>query len=147
MCLQKTGLAGARGCAKSDLNSSHFMQRFAVNSQEPPQWSKMIRTAIDFDTLKWHVRFADALSAGVSQGSPIHNEVINLDAHDWLQAVAPFDIVVINEMSFAYVDTVLYKASGYYELEGDDLLIFRPGHVWPQELWVDSGSAKSRTES
>lgn len=45
------------------------------------------------------------------------------------------DGFVINEMSFAYVDTAIFNAPGYYE-KVKNVLIFHPGHTWPQELWV-----------
>jgi len=43
---------------------------------------------------------------------------------------------VINEMSYGYLDTVPYKASGHYEADDSNSLTFLPGHVWPQTLWV-----------
>jgi glutathione synthase/RimK-type ligase-like ATP-grasp enzyme len=44
---------------------------------------------------------------------------------------------VINEMSYAYLDSAPYKTSGYYELDGSGALTFVPGHVWPETLWVE----------
>jgi glutathione synthase/RimK-type ligase-like ATP-grasp enzyme len=45
--------------------------------------------------------------------------------------------MVITEMSYAYVDHLLYNTSGYYLVNDDNTLIFEKGHKWPQELWVD----------
>jgi hypothetical protein len=46
------------------------------------------------------------------------------------------DRFVITEMSYAYVDKVIYGARGYYELIDGDL-VFVQGHVWPQQKWVE----------
>ena len=43
---------------------------------------------------------------------------------------------VISEMSYAYLDSAIYRAGGYYDLHADGQLEFVPGHVWPQTLWV-----------
>lgn len=42
--------------------------------------------------------------------------------------------MVITEMSYNYLDRVLYNTPGYYRLDPDPHFI--QGHVWPQELWV-----------
>jgi glutathione synthase/RimK-type ligase-like ATP-grasp enzyme len=47
------------------------------------------------------------------------------------------DRFVINEMSYAYLDSAIFRASGYYELDGTTALTFREGHVWPEDLWVE----------
>lgn len=43
---------------------------------------------------------------------------------------------VVVEISYTYVDSAPYKCRGYYELI-DDNLLFKEGHFWPQELWVE----------
>jgi glutathione synthase/RimK-type ligase-like ATP-grasp enzyme len=53
-----------------------------------------IKIAVAWDGTGWHVRFAAALDAKVAQGAPVQYEVVNLDRHDWLAAVAPFDVVI-----------------------------------------------------
>lgn len=47
----------------------------------------------------------------------------------------------ITEISYAYVDTALFNAPGYYEIIGNDL-VFRNTHTWPQKLWVEYLLAK-----
>ena len=47
------------------------------------------------------------------------------------------DDFVINEISYGYLDSAIYKASGYYYLTNGGDLKFQEGHIWPQELWVD----------
>jgi glutathione synthase/RimK-type ligase-like ATP-grasp enzyme len=42
----------------------------------------------------------------------------------------------ISEMSYAYLDSVPYRAAGHYELRNDGAIDFVRGHVWPQSLWV-----------
>lgn len=44
---------------------------------------------------------------------------------------------VITEMSYAYVDSYLYEANGYYVRDDDGSLAFIEGHTWPQELWIE----------
>jgi len=43
---------------------------------------------------------------------------------------------LVTEICYAYVDTAIYNAPGYYELQDDEQLIFRNGHTWPEQLWV-----------
>lgn len=43
----------------------------------------------------------------------------------------------ITEMSYAYVDSALHNAKGYFELTEYRELRFHEGHTWPQELWVE----------
>lgn len=45
------------------------------------------------------------------------------------------DDFLLVEMSYGYVDKAIHRASGYFELVGGQLL-YRPGQVWPQTLWV-----------
>ncbi len=44
---------------------------------------------------------------------------------------------VISEISYAYLDSVPYKAAGHYELRADGRLDFIPGHAWPETLWIE----------
>jgi hypothetical protein len=44
---------------------------------------------------------------------------------------------VITEMSYGYNDKAVYDVDGYYELLPDHQFVRRPGHTWPQELWVE----------
>jgi glutathione synthase/RimK-type ligase-like ATP-grasp enzyme len=43
----------------------------------------------------------------------------------------------ITEISYGYLDSAIYTAAGYYELQKDNKLEFIKGHFWPQELWVN----------
>ena len=54
-------------------------------------------------------------------------------AYDILFTPEGFTVV---EMSYAYLDSAIYKSSGFYELKGNELR-FEKGHYWPQEKWVD----------
>jgi glutathione synthase/RimK-type ligase-like ATP-grasp enzyme len=49
---------------------------------------------------------------------------------------------VIVEMSYGYVDTALYNAPGYYELDKENNLNFIDGNYWPQKLWIKWGLGK-----
>jgi len=44
---------------------------------------------------------------------------------------------VITEISYAYLDTAIYKTQGYYELNPAGNLIYQRGQIWPQQLWVE----------
>jgi len=46
------------------------------------------------------------------------------------------DDFVVVEMSYAYVDRAVFDAPGHYRMVGHSL-DFVPGHVEPQQLWVD----------
>ena len=47
------------------------------------------------------------------------------------------DDFVIIEMSYGYLDKAVADAPGHYVLDDEGRLVFKPGHVPPQELWVD----------
>ena len=63
------------------------------------------------------------------------NRLLNFDsmAYDILFTDKGF---VINEISYAYLDTAIFNSKGYYNI-WDDKCEFIKGHVWPQELWVE----------
>ncbi len=65
------------------------------------------------------------------------NDRLDFDsmAYDLLFAGDEFKVV---EMSYGYVDSAIYRAPGYYELVGD-VLVFRAGNYWPQEIWIKWG--------
>jgi glutathione synthase/RimK-type ligase-like ATP-grasp enzyme len=44
---------------------------------------------------------------------------------------------VLTEMSYGYLDSAIHNASGYYELNQNDQLVFREEHTWPQMLWIE----------
>jgi glutathione synthase/RimK-type ligase-like ATP-grasp enzyme len=44
---------------------------------------------------------------------------------------------IIAEMSYGYLDSVPQKTKGYYELQNNGEVVLRPGHTWPEQLWVD----------
>ena len=46
------------------------------------------------------------------------------------------DQFVIGEISYGYLDSAPYRASGHYEMRSDAKLAFVPGHVWPETLWI-----------
>jgi len=47
------------------------------------------------------------------------------------------DGFVITEISYGYLDSAIYKANGHYELSEEGKLLYIPGHVWPQYLWIE----------
>lgn len=51
--------------------------------------------------------------------------------------------MVVNEMSYNYLDSALYNTPGYYEFDPE--FRFVEGHTWPQELWVKTFYEKIRT--
>lgn len=63
------------------------------------------------------------------------SKLLNFDsmAYDILFKNGEF---VINEISYAYVDTACFNANGYYVVE-DDKIEFISIHTWPQHLWVE----------
>jgi len=64
------------------------------------------------------------------------NQRLNFDsmAYDILFQEGRF---AITEISYGYVDRCLERVSGHFELSEAGNLSFVPGHVWPQNLWVD----------
>lgn len=57
------------------------------------------------------------------------------------------DDYVLVEMSYGYVDTAVAGAPGHYRLDDSQGLLFTPGHIMPQELWVDWTLRKNATRS
>lgn len=55
-------------------------------------------------------------------------------AYDLLFAGNDFVIV---EMSYGYLDSAVFKAPGHFVLGDQDSLVYREGHVMPQEVWVE----------
>lgn len=46
------------------------------------------------------------------------------------------DDPMITEISYGYNQTAIYNAPGYYEKNNKEL-IFRDGHYWPQQIWIE----------
>jgi hypothetical protein len=46
--------------------------------------------------LKWHEKFAEALDIKKAEGYPLLYEVVNLNRHDWIKALEPFDLLIWN---------------------------------------------------
>lgn len=42
----------------------------------------------------WHERFAEALSAKQTGGYPLEFDFVEMEKHDWIAAIAPFDLVI-----------------------------------------------------
>lgn len=47
------------------------------------------------------------------------------------------DDFVIVEMSYGYLDSAVFKASGHFVLDDQASVVYREGHVMPQEVWVE----------
>lgn len=88
-------------------------------------------------------------SGNIDYDSEIPREIIkfcaNISKENNFDSMA-YDIIfdqngdyVIVEMSYAYSDSAIYHAKGYYILNSNcDVEKFVKGHFWPQELWVNS---------
>ena len=46
------------------------------------------------DEGQWHEKFVDALTAQIARGVSLEYAVLNLECHDWIQSVAPYDLVI-----------------------------------------------------
>jgi glutathione synthase/RimK-type ligase-like ATP-grasp enzyme len=76
---------------------------------------------------------------------PIPEEVIrfciDLSKYHNFDSMA-YDVVfdhgkpVIVEICYTYVDKAIYNAPGYFELNDKNQLVFKPGNIWPEQLWV-----------
>jgi glutathione synthase/RimK-type ligase-like ATP-grasp enzyme len=47
------------------------------------------------------------------------------------------DDFVIVEMSYGYLDSAVFKAPGHFVLDEQSSLVYREGHVLPQDVWVE----------
>jgi len=43
----------------------------------------------------------------------------------------------ITEISYGYSQKAIYDAPGYYQKKDDNNFVFRKGHYWPQDLWIE----------
>jgi glutathione synthase/RimK-type ligase-like ATP-grasp enzyme len=53
-----------------------------------------IRIAVGASDNAWDQRFAAALDEQAAQGYPLRYDVVNLDRHDWIERVRPYDVVL-----------------------------------------------------
>lgn len=56
--------------------------------------NESIRIGVGMDRLLWHEKFCRALAQKVEQGYPIRYDIINLNKHDWLNIVEPYDVII-----------------------------------------------------
>lgn len=56
------------------------------------------------------------------------------------------DDFVIVEMSYGYLDDAVFKAPGHFLLDDQDALLYRDGHVMPQDVWVEWALRKATIE-
>lgn len=75
-----------------------------------------LRIAIGRDHLRWHEKFASALNRKVEVGCPVQFEVIDLDRHDWVDLVKPFDLVIWKP-TFLSVEPASYFKEKIYFME------------------------------
>jgi glutathione synthase/RimK-type ligase-like ATP-grasp enzyme len=47
------------------------------------------------------------------------------------------DNYLITEICYGYNQDAIFNANGFYEKIEDNKLIFKKGHYWPQELWIE----------
>jgi len=40
-------------------------------------------------------------------------------------------------MSYGYLDSAVFKASGHFVLDDQASVVYREGHVMPQDVWVE----------
>jgi glutathione synthase/RimK-type ligase-like ATP-grasp enzyme len=72
-----------------------------------------LKIAIGRDTLHWHDRFASALNAKIDKGCPVLYEVINLDRHDWIDLLEPFDLIIWKPTALAVEPASYFKEKIY----------------------------------
>jgi len=44
---------------------------------------------------------------------------------------------LVVEMSYGYLDRAVFDAPGHFVLDDEGWLVYREGHVMPQEIWVE----------
>jgi glutathione synthase/RimK-type ligase-like ATP-grasp enzyme len=54
---------------------------------------------------------------------------------------------LLTEMSFGYLDSAVFKCPGHYVCAADGSLTFTPGHVWPQDVWVEWALHRARRDT
>jgi hypothetical protein len=71
-----------------------------------------IKVVVGTDRCSWYKGFAAALDAKIAQGEPVQYQVVNLDRHDWLDVVAPYDVVIWKPSVMGS------RATGHFKREG-----------------------------
>jgi glutathione synthase/RimK-type ligase-like ATP-grasp enzyme len=56
--------------------------------------AKPISVAIGRDVGSWHERFAEALRTRASQGLALTYDIVDLERHDWVEILEPFEVVI-----------------------------------------------------
>jgi glutathione synthase/RimK-type ligase-like ATP-grasp enzyme len=62
----------------------------------------------------WDERFAEALQTHVLQGSQLQYAVVDLRAHDWIERVAPYDVVLWNPQNMGPISALQFKEKVYF---------------------------------
>ncbi len=62
----------------------------------------------------WHTRFMDALERARSSGAAIEFELVDLDRHDWIPAVTPFDAVLCKSPVMGRESSAHFKEKVYF---------------------------------
>ncbi len=50
--------------------------------------------AVALDNLLWYKKFAESLEREIANGNPLSYKIVNLEVHNWLEIVRPFDVVI-----------------------------------------------------
>jgi glutathione synthase/RimK-type ligase-like ATP-grasp enzyme len=98
---------------------------------------KPLRIAIGADDSQWCQRFAAALDEKRQSGLPLQYEIIDLMRHDWLQAVAPYDVVLWKPVTMGVEGAAHFKEKIYVlERQLGKLVIPNYNTIWHFESKV-----------
>jgi len=74
----------------------------------------LLKIAVGTDDAQWHKRFASALDLQIGKGYPLQYEIINLDRHDWIDLIEPFDIIIWKPFCLSVEPTSYFKEKIYF---------------------------------
>src|SRR4030067_141274 len=73
-----------------------------------------LRIAVGWDPAGWHEKFVEAFRAQQAKGLAFDFERVNLDVNDWIEAVAPFDLVLWNPYIMGPISVSHFKEKVYF---------------------------------
>ena len=74
----------------------------------------LLRVAVCASAANWREQFCQALEAKRAAGYPLRGNVVDLDRHDWLDAVRPYDLVIWKPGYMGLSGTAIFKEKTYF---------------------------------
>jgi len=101
----------------------------------------------------WHDEFAAALERRIRDGAAVEYDIVDIDAHDWLERIAPYDLVIWKgrfmgpELAGHYKDKVYFieKVLGKVIVPGFDTVWHFESKVAQSYLFAHAGVATPET--